>query len=96
MALIVVPMLVRAAPAAGVATSPVVFIAALTVTACRIYRMLPSFRTLPTVDLQGLSTAGAFAMINSTGALGGFVRPHVVGWVEERRGPSLPASLSPA
>jgi len=71
---------------AGLTTSPVVSIAALSLAACGIYGMLPSFWALPPAYLKGSAVAGGFAMINSIGALGGFVGPYLIGWVKETTG----------
>ena len=86
--LTVVPMLLGAfgLVLAGSTGNPYVSIFALSLAACGIYGMLPSFWTLPTVYLQGPAAAGGFAMINSIGAIGGFVGPFIIGWVKEHRG----------
>ena len=60
---------------AGLSSSPVLSVAALSLAACGIYGSLPSFWTLPTAYARGTAAAGAFAMVNSVGALGGFVGP---------------------
>lgn len=44
---------------------------------------ISSFWTLPTARLPAAETAVAVAMINSTGNLGGFVGPFVVGWIKD-------------
>ncbi len=87
-ALVIGPILAGAAGlvVAGLTTSPVVSIAALSVAACGIYGMLPSFWTLPPTHLKGSAVAGGFAMINSIGALGGFVGPYIIAWVKETTG----------
>ncbi len=71
---------------AGLTTQPVLSIAALSLAACGIYGMLPSFWTLPPTYLKGSAVAGGFAMINSIGALGGFVGPYIIAWVKETTG----------
>ena len=48
--------------------------------------MVPSFWSLPTIYLRGSAAAGGFAMINSIGALGGFVGPYIIGWIKEHSG----------
>lgn len=87
-ALVVGPILAGAAGLviAGLTSSPVVSIAALSLAACGIYGMLPSFWALPPTYLKGSAVAGGFAMVNSIGALGGFVGPYIVGWVKETTG----------
>lgn len=86
--LVVLPALVGGAGliVAGVVRDPVVSVAALTVAACGVYGLLPSFWTLPPTYLKGAAVAGGFAMVNSVGALGGFVGPYIVGWVKEETG----------
>ena len=71
---------------AGASTSPVLSIAALSLAACGIYGMLPSFWTLPPTYLKGSAVAGGFAMVNSIGALGGFVGPYIIAFVKETTG----------
>lgn len=71
---------------AGASTSPVLSIAALSLAACGIYGMLPSFWTLPPTYLRGSAVAGGFAMVNSIGALGGFVGPYIIAFVKETTG----------
>ncbi|HWA61355.1 MAG TPA: MFS transporter, partial [Caulobacteraceae bacterium] len=44
---------------------------------------ISSFWTLPTHRLPAAETAVAVAMINSTGNLGGFAGPFVVGWIKD-------------
>ncbi len=87
-ALVIWPILVGAVGlvVAGATTNPVVSIAALSVAACGIYGMLPSFWTLPPTYLKGAAVAGGFAMVNSIGALGGFVGPYLIAWVKESTG----------
>jgi MFS transporter, ACS family, tartrate transporter len=41
------------------------------------------FWTLPTSLLTGAAAAGAVALINSLGNLGGFFGPSIVGWVKD-------------
>jgi ACS family tartrate transporter-like MFS transporter len=71
---------------AGLSTSPVLSVAALSLAACGIYGSLPAFWTLPTAYARGTAAAGAFAMVNSIGAMGGFVGPYIIGWVKEETG----------
>ena len=71
---------------AGLTTDPVVSIAALSLAACGVYGLLPSFWTLPPTYLKGSAVSAAFATVNSIGALGGFVGPYLVGWAKETTG----------
>ncbi len=87
-ALTVAPTLVGAfgLVLAGSTSNPYVSIFALSLAACGIYGMVPSFWTLPTIYLRGSAAAGGFAMVNSIGALGGFVGPYIIGWFKEHSG----------
>ncbi len=49
--------------------------------AAGIYAYLPGFWSLPTSFLSGTAAAAAVGMINSIGNLGGYVGPHVVGYL---------------
>lgn len=49
--------------------------------AAGIYAYLPGFWSLPTSFLSGTPAAAAVGMINSIGNLGGYVGPHVVGYL---------------
>jgi ACS family tartrate transporter-like MFS transporter len=87
-ALVAGPLLVGALGlvVAGASSDLRLSIVALTLAACGIYGMLPSFWTLPPTYLTGSARAAAFAIVNSIGALGGFVGPYVIAWVKEMRG----------
>src|SRR6185369_1955691 len=45
---------------------------------------LPGFWALPTSFLTGTAAAASVGLINSTGNLGGFVGPYVVGYLNEK------------
>jgi len=47
---------------------------------------LPAFWALASRGLHGAAAAGAIALINSLGNVGGFVGPTVIGFVKERTG----------
>ena len=49
--------------------------------AAGIYAYLPGFWSLPTSFLSGTAAAASVGMINSIGNLGGYVGPHVVGYL---------------
>jgi len=55
--------------------SPLIAIAALCFVTMGIMTAQPIFWTFPTAYLGGAAAAGGFALINSIGALGGFVAP---------------------
>jgi MFS transporter, ACS family, tartrate transporter len=48
-----------------------------------IYGSRVAFWPMPSIFLTGTAAAGAIAMINAVGNLGGYVGPFVVGWVRE-------------
>jgi len=79
---------------AGLSGSPALSIAARSLAASGIYGMMPAFWTLPPAYLRGSAMAAGIAMINSIGALGGFVGPYVVGWVKETTGAFGPGLLA--
>ena len=62
---------------------PVLGVAALSVAAIGIWSAVPVFWSLPTTFLSGTAAAGAIALINSFGNLGGFVGPYVIGRVHD-------------
>jgi ACS family tartrate transporter-like MFS transporter len=59
---------------------------ALCVAAIGIFGTLGPFWTIPTRFLQGTAAAGGIAIVNSVGALAGFVAPYVIGWTYDRTG----------
>lgn len=79
--------LTLAAAGAGIAVSagvgsPLVALLALCVAAAGFIAVQPLFWTFPTGFLGGVAAAGGIAMVNSLGALGGFVAPNVKTWAE--------------
>ncbi|AEI82567.1 major facilitator superfamily MFS_1 (plasmid) [Cupriavidus necator N-1] len=76
-----------AVAAAGIAlsvnaASPIVALIALCFAAAGFIGVQPLFWTFPTNYLGGAAAAGGIALINSLGALGGFVAPNVKTWAE--------------
>lgn len=72
--------------AAGMALSavvhaPSVLIAAIALSAIGIWGAIGTFWTLPTAFLSGTAAAGAIALINSIGNVGGFASPYLIGLV---------------
>jgi sugar phosphate permease len=68
---------------ASVATgSPLLSMIALCFAAAGFIAVQPIFWTFPTSYLGGVAAAGGIALINSLGALGGFVAPNVKTWAE--------------
>lgn len=75
---------------------PVWVFAALSIAAVGIYSGLPAFWALASTGLSGVAAAGAIALINSLGNLGGFIGPAVIGFVKERTGSYGASMLLPA
>ena len=65
------------------AGSPLVALIALCFAAAGFIAVQPLFWTFPTSYLGGAAAAGGIALINSLGALGGFVAPNVKTWAEQ-------------
>jgi ACS family tartrate transporter-like MFS transporter len=81
------PLLAALALASGGwLTTPVAAFGALCLAAIGIYAGLPAFWALASRGLQGAAAAGAIALINSLGNIGGFLGPFVIGMVKERTG----------
>ena len=83
---LVVPFLVGAV---GLATSTLfagnvtASLVALCVAAAGCYTVTALFWILPPLYLTGLEAAAGIAVINSIGAIAGFVSPFAVGWIRE-------------
>jgi MFS family permease len=67
-------------------SSPIVQLAALSVTACALYAAQPVFWTLPGRFLVGTQAAAGIAVINSIGNLGGYLGPFAVGAIKQATG----------
>jgi MFS transporter, ACS family, tartrate transporter len=74
------------ATSAFLSHSPVTSVFAITLGAAGTLAVLPIFWTLPTGRLQGAAGAGAIALINALGNLGGFVGPFIIGWIKTSTG----------
>jgi ACS family tartrate transporter-like MFS transporter len=74
------------ATSAFLSHSPVTSVFAITLGAAGTLAVLPIFWTLPTGRLQGVAAAGAIALINALGNLGGFVGPFIIGWIKASTG----------
>jgi MFS transporter, ACS family, tartrate transporter len=72
--------------ATAYADSPVPGLIALSVAAAGIFSSFPVFWSLPTAFLSGTAAAGAIALINSLGSLGGFVGPYLIGFARDATG----------
>lgn len=66
--------------------SPILSIVAITAGAAGTLSILPIFWTLPAGVLRGAPAAGAIALINALGNVGGFVGPYIVGWIKSATG----------
>lgn len=80
--------LIGAAGILGVAAanSAALGMAALLVAAVGIFGTLGPFWTIPTRYLRGTAAAGGIAVVNSVGALSGFVAPFAIGWAKSATG----------
>jgi MFS transporter, ACS family, tartrate transporter len=68
---------------ATVQDSPLVAMTGITLATFGTWATVAVFWTLPTSLLTGAAAAGAVALINSLGNLGGFFGPSIVGWVKD-------------
>lgn len=68
------------------ADSPALSLLAITLGATGTLAVLPIFWTRPATLLGGAAGAGAIALINAVGNIGGFVGPYVVGLLRETTG----------
>ncbi len=66
--------------------SPILSVMAITAGAAGTLSILPIFWTLPAAVFRGAAAAGAIALINALGNVGGFVGPSVLGWIKETTG----------
>ena len=66
--------------------TPIPGLIALSVAAMGVFSAIPVFWSLPTTFLSGTAAAGAIALINSLGNLGGFVGPYLIGRVRDLTG----------
>lgn len=71
---------------AGMATSVVAVLMALTLVNIGISSSKPPLWSMPTMFLSGSAAAAGIATINSIGNLGGFVGPAMIGWIKEQTG----------
>jgi ACS family tartrate transporter-like MFS transporter len=65
---------------------PIPGLTALCIAAIGIFGVLGPFWTLPTRYLRHTAAAGGIAVVNSTGALAGFVAPSAIGWAKQTTG----------
>jgi sugar phosphate permease len=72
--------------AVGYMAAPALAMIALSVAAVGDYSTRGPFWALPGKFLTGAAAAGAIALINSMGALGGAIGPSAVGWLKDQTG----------
>lgn len=70
----------------GWSSAPLIGFVALCLAAVGIYSGLPAFWALASRGLQGVAAAGAIALVNSIGNLGGFFGPAVIGAAKAHTG----------
>jgi ACS family tartrate transporter-like MFS transporter len=58
-------------------------LAAISVTTVGLYGSRACFWPMPSLFLTGAAAAAGIALINSIGALGGYVGPFIVGWIKD-------------
>jgi ACS family tartrate transporter-like MFS transporter len=66
--------------------SPLLSVAAISIGAAGTLAIVPIFWTLPAAILSGAAAAGAIALINAIGNVGGFAGPFVIGWIKDATG----------
>jgi MFS transporter, ACS family, tartrate transporter len=74
------------AASAVLVDSPLLSVAAISLAATGALAILPIFWTLPSALLSGAAAAGAIALINSLGNIGGFAGPFLIGWIRDATG----------
>lgn len=82
------PMLVAGAsvPVALYMNSPFATMAVITITAIGVFAAFPVFWYLPSTFLAGPGAAGGIALINTIGAIAGFIAPYATGWLIDLTG----------
>jgi ACS family tartrate transporter-like MFS transporter len=68
------------------AQGPVMLVAGMSLAAFGVLGWLGPFWALPTAFLREEAAAGGIALINSMGAVGGFVGPYAIGEIKQRTG----------
>ncbi len=74
------------AASAFLMNSPPLSVAAISIGAAGTLAILPIFWTLPASILHGAAAAGAIALINALGNVGGFAGPFLMGWIKDATG----------
>ena len=68
---------------AGLLHQSYLALVAISFTTVGIYGARACFWPMPSLFLTGTAAAGGIALINSVGALGGYVGPFIVGWIKD-------------
>jgi ACS family tartrate transporter-like MFS transporter len=66
--------------------SPLWSVLAISIGAAGTLAIVPIFWTLPAAILNGAAAAGAIALINAIGNVGGFAGPFMIGWIKDTSG----------
>jgi ACS family tartrate transporter-like MFS transporter len=66
--------------------SPYLSLLAISLGAAGTLAITPVFWTLPAAIMNGAAAAGAIALINALGNVGGFAGPFVIGWIKNATG----------
>jgi MFS transporter, ACS family, tartrate transporter len=74
------------AASAWLVNSPLLSVVAISIGAAGTLAILPIFWTLPAAILEGAAAAGAIALINALGNVGGFAGPFTIGWIKDATG----------
>jgi cyanate permease len=74
------------AASAFLSHAPMASVLAITLGAAGTLAVLPIFWCLPTRHLHGAAAAGAIALINALGNVGGFLGPFLIGWIKMATG----------
>jgi MFS family permease len=72
--------------ASAAVDSPLLSVLAITIGAAGTLAILPIFWTVPAAILNGAAAAGAIALINALGNVGGFAGPFMIGWIKDVTG----------
>ena len=82
------PMLVAgiSVPVALYMNSPFTTMAVITITAIGLFAAFPVFWYLPPTFLAGPGAAGGIALVNTIGAISGFIAPYATGWLVDLTG----------
>jgi MFS family permease len=73
-------------PTALYMDSPFATMAVITVAAIGIFSAFPVFWYLPPTFLAGSAAAGGIALVNTIGAISGFIAPYAMGWLVDLTG----------